>query len=101
MSDTQYAIEPLGALKVFATLKTVNDRGILGWYYPLFVTREEAMAVDIEHGGEGIYDTLAFADRKGEFYHARSFVFKEAVSNTTSLLIVFYFEFLLYSSINS
>lgn len=76
MSEIQYAGEPLGALKVFATLKTVNDRGILGWYYPLFVTREEAMAVDIEHGGEGIYDTLVFADRKGEFYHARSFVFK-------------------------
>lgn len=73
----QYAEEPLGALKVLATVKTASSLPLKGWNYPLFVTREEAMAVDIEHGGEGIYDTLVFTDRQGEFYYARSFVFKD------------------------
>jgi hypothetical protein len=76
MTEIQYAEEPLGALKVFATLKSEDDLGIEGWYYPVFVTKEEAMAVDIEHDGDGIYETLVFSDRVGEFYHAQSFIFK-------------------------
>jgi hypothetical protein len=74
--DRTYAEEALGALKVFDTLKIENEPDVIGWFYPLFVTKEEAMVADIEHGGEGVYDTITLYNRYGEFYHARSFVFK-------------------------
>lgn len=76
-TEREYATEPLGGLKIFAIRKTENNTGVEGWFYPMFVTKEEAIATDIEQGGQGLYHTIKFYDRFGEFYYADSFNYLE------------------------
>lgn len=64
-----FATEELGSLKIFG----ISNKGPLGnsqqgWFYPLYVTRQEAIQADIDSGGKGIYRTLTFVKRAGEFY---------------------------------
>jgi len=64
-----FATEQLGSLKIFG----ISNKGALGnsrqgWFYPLYVTRGEAIQADIDSGGKGIYRTLTFVKREGEFY---------------------------------
>lgn len=72
----EYIDQPLGPLKIYGTVKGKNDKGVTGWYYPLFTTREEAMLHDLENGGKGIYDTLNFYNTIGEFYFSNSLFFR-------------------------
>lgn len=62
--------EKKGPLKVFATAKLTDkiSPGITGWYYPVYVTIEEAILSDKQAGGNGVYHTLSFYEQAGEFY---------------------------------
>lgn len=59
----------LGPLKVYGTskpTKVVDER--TGWFYPLFITRQEAIRFDLEYNGKGIYEVITFYGVDGEFY---------------------------------
>jgi hypothetical protein len=69
-------VELSGPLKLNGISKTNNFRGsFTGWFYPLFLTRKEAIQEDINRGGKGIYQVTEFFDRDGEFYTADSYGF--------------------------
>lgn len=66
--------EPTGPLKVYGISKANKFRESLsGWFYPLFITRKEAIEEDLNRGGKGIYQVTEFFDVEGEFYTADSF----------------------------
>lgn len=68
-NNRQYATLPLGPIKISGSTKPDKNRQVYtGLFYPVFVTREEAILNDINSGGKGIYETLSFYDRFGEFY---------------------------------
>ena len=73
--ETLPSLEPLlGPLKLYGQTKPGQTNGNLtGWFYPLYLTRKEAIRADIEKGGKGIYQVVSFYDREGEFYVADSF----------------------------
>ena len=61
----------LGPLKVYGASKPGQVNGNLtGWFYPLYVTRKEAIEADLEKGGLGIYNVITFYNIDGEFYLA-------------------------------
>lgn len=65
----------LGPLKIYGVSKPETFAGYSeGWFYPLYTTREEAIEADIDRAGKGVYKTLTFYDRKGEFYIPENFV---------------------------
>ena len=68
--STLIEIEKRGAFKVFATAKLTDSAtpGIRGWYYPLYLSREEAITADVSAGGKGVYITHTFYEQRGEFY---------------------------------
>jgi hypothetical protein len=67
--------ELLGPLKIFGASKPDTFTGYKeGWFYPLFITRKEAILEDINRGGKGVYRVLTFYNRKGEFYIPESFL---------------------------
>jgi hypothetical protein len=69
-------VELSGPLKLNGISKTNKFRGsFTGWFYPLFLTRKEAIQEDINRGGKGIYQVTEFFDRDGEFYTADSYGF--------------------------
>jgi hypothetical protein len=64
----------LGPLKVYGQSKPGQTNGNLsGWFYPLYLTRKEAIQADIEKGGKGIYQVITFYYKEGEFYVPDSF----------------------------
>ena len=64
----------LGPLKVYGQSKPGQTNGDLtGWFYPLYLTRKEAILADIEKGGKGIYQVITFHYKEGEFYVPDSF----------------------------
>jgi len=64
----------LGPLKIYGQSKPGQTNGDLtGWFYPLYLTRKEAIQADIEKGGKGIYQVITFYYRDGEFYVPDSF----------------------------
>jgi hypothetical protein len=64
----------LGPLKLYGTSRPESFAGYLeGWFYPLYTTRKEAIQADIDRTGKGIYQTLTFYGRTGEFYIPDSF----------------------------
>lgn len=67
---TLVEIEKRGAFKIFATSKLTSSQtpGIRGWYYPVYLNREEAITADREAGGKGVYNTNTFYEQPGEFY---------------------------------
>lgn len=65
----------LGPLKIYGVSKPDSFAGYReGWFYPLYTTREEAIEADIDRAGKGVYRTLTFYDRQGEFYIPESFI---------------------------
>lgn len=66
--------EGKGPLKVLGTAKVSNpdDPQITGWYYPVYLTIDEAIRADRANGGRGIFRTLTFYEYRGEFYIADS-----------------------------
>jgi len=75
MVDIVYApTELLGPLKIYGTSKPDTFAGYLeGWFYPLYVTRTEAIQADQDRGGKGIYRVINFYSVPGEFYMPDSF----------------------------
>ena len=73
--ETLPSLEPLlGPLKVYGQSKPGQTNGdLVGWFYPLYLTRKEAIQADIEKGGKGIYQVITFYYREGEFYVPDSF----------------------------
>jgi hypothetical protein len=73
--ETLPSLEPvLGPLKVYGQSKPGQTNGDLtGWFYPLYLTRKEAILADIEKGGKGIYQVITFHYKEGEFYVPDSF----------------------------
>jgi hypothetical protein len=64
-----FATKALGPLKIDGiTGECQVEKFLRGWFYPLFVTKEEAIQSDIESGGKGIFVTLVFLGKLGEFY---------------------------------
>jgi hypothetical protein len=64
-----FATTALGPLKIQSITGVCQVQKFLrGWFYPLFVTKEEAIESDILSGGKGIFVTLSFLNRRGEFY---------------------------------
>jgi len=62
-----------GPLKIFgASMPNQANGNLSGWFYPLFLTRKEAIQEDIDRGGKGIYNVIIFYDIEGEFYVADS-----------------------------
>jgi hypothetical protein len=67
-------VELSGPLKINGISKTNKFRNsFTGWFYPIFLTRKEAIQEDINRGGQGIYQVTEFFDRDGEFYSADSY----------------------------
>lgn len=63
-----------GPLKIYGQSKPgQTNGGLVGWFYPLFLTRKEAIEEDLLRGGKGIYQVIKFYDRDGEFYVADSY----------------------------
>jgi hypothetical protein len=63
-----------GPLKLYGSSKPKQVNGNLtGWFYPLFLTRSEAIQEDIDRGGKGIYNVITFYDIDGEFYVANNY----------------------------
>jgi hypothetical protein len=63
-----------GPLKKYGASKPKQVNGNLtGWFYPLFLTRQEAIQEDIDRGGKGIYNVITFYDTDGEFYLANNY----------------------------
>jgi len=59
----------LGPLKIDGITGVCQvEKFLRGWFYPLFVTKEEAIESDIQSGGKGIFVTLVFLGKLGEFY---------------------------------
>ena len=75
MVDIVYApTELLGPLKIYGTSKPDTFAGYLeGWFYPLYITRTEAIQADQDRGGKGIYRVITFYSVPGEFYMPDSF----------------------------
>lgn len=73
--ETLPSLEPLlGPLKVYGQSKPGQTNGdLIGWFYPLYLTRKEAIQADIEKGGKGIYQVITFYYKEGEFYVPDSF----------------------------
>jgi hypothetical protein len=64
----------LGPLKLYGTSKPESFAGYqTGWFYPLYTTRKEAIQADIDRTGKGVYQTITFYGRTGEFYIPDSF----------------------------
>ena len=64
----------LGPLKLYGQSKPGQTNGnLIGWFYPLYLTRKEAIQADIEKGGKGIYQVITFYYKEGEFYVPDSF----------------------------
>lgn len=64
----------LGPLKLYGTSKPDSFAGYqTGWFYPLYTTRKEAIQADLDRAGNGIYQTLKFYGKTGEFYIPDSF----------------------------
>jgi len=76
MSNNIYEpIVYLGPLKVFGTSKPETFIGYrTGWFYPVYITRAEAIQSDIDRGGKGIYRVLSFYEQVGEFYMPDSYI---------------------------
>lgn len=65
----------LGPLKILGVSEPDTFVGYReGWFYPLYITRGEAIQEDLDRGGKGIYRVLTFYNRKGEFYIPESFI---------------------------
>jgi hypothetical protein len=63
-----------GPLKLYGSSKPNQVNGDLtGWFYPLFLTRKEAIQEDIDRGGKGVYRVITFYDIDGEFYVSDSY----------------------------
>ena len=74
MIDNVFESTDSGPLKLYGTSKPNQANGDLtGWFYPLFLTRKEAIQEDIDRGGNGIYITITFYDIEGEFYIADTY----------------------------
>jgi hypothetical protein len=70
MIDNIYTPAELsGPLKVYGSSKPTNTTlTVTGWFYPLYLTRGEAIQADIDRGGKGIYQVISFYEKEGEFY---------------------------------
>jgi hypothetical protein len=67
-------LELSGPLKLYGTSEPNQENGNLtGWFYPLYLTRKEAIQEDLDKGGKGIYKVITFYDIDGEFYLADSY----------------------------
>lgn len=74
ISNVFEPIELYGPLKIYGTSTPNQVNGDLtGWFYPLFLTRKEAIQEDIDRGGKGIYTVITFYDVDGEFYVANNY----------------------------
>ena len=74
MIDNVFELNDSGPLKLYGTSKPKQANGDLtGWFYPLFLTRKEAIQEDIDKGGKGIYNVITFYDIDGEFYTADTY----------------------------
>lgn len=66
----------LGPYKIFGIGSSTSPTpGRAGWYYPIYLDEKEAMKADITYKGKGIYFTLTFSDRQGEFYLPENYKF--------------------------
>ena len=74
--------ERQGPLKIFGTPRvgSSNSPEQTGWFYPMYITIEEAIIADKANGGNGIFHTYNFYEYTGEFYMANSFKF-DAIPN--------------------
>jgi hypothetical protein len=75
MIDNIYKpIDLNGPLKIYGSSKPSNTLSTqTGWFYPLYLTRGEAIQADLDRGGKGIYLVISFFDREGEFYFSESY----------------------------
>jgi hypothetical protein len=82
MIDNVFESTDSGPLKLYGTSKPKQANGDLsGWFYPLFLTRKEAIQEDIDRGGKGIYNVITFYDIDGEFYTANSYGVYSAIKD--------------------
>lgn len=64
----------LGPLKKYGTSTPESFNGYeTGWFYPLYITREEAIQADKDRNGKGVYRVVSFYNTEGEFYLPNSF----------------------------
>ena len=64
----------LGPLKIYGSSKpTQTLNSSTGWFYPLYLTRSEAIQADLDREGKGIYQVISFYEREGEFYVPESY----------------------------
>ena len=64
----------LGPLKIYGSSRPTNiTNSLTGWFYPLYITRAEAIKADLDRGGKGIYQVITFYEREGEFYYPDSY----------------------------
>lgn len=69
------SVELLGPLKINGTSKPGQlGENLTGWFYPLFINRSEAIQEDIDRGGKGIYRSITFFGREGEFYYPDTYI---------------------------
>jgi hypothetical protein len=75
MIDNIYTSSDLsGPLKIYGSSKSSGAvQSLTGWFYPLYLTRGEAIQADLDRGGKGIYQVISFYDRDGEFYVSDSY----------------------------
>ena len=74
VNDIYKPFEYLGPLKIYGVSRPTSFNGYEeGWFYPLYTTRNEAIQADVDRGGKGIYQTVVFYNREGEFYMPTSF----------------------------
>ena len=75
----------IGPVTINGTSKAEHGISVAtGWFYPMFLTRKEAITLDQEYGGKGIYRTIKFYNREGEFYFAEN---RHTLAATTNPLL--------------
>ena len=66
-------VSPSGAYKLYGVAgENQKGAGKLGWFWPLYATRAEAITKDIEQGGEGSAHTHTFKGLNRTFYMPNS-----------------------------
>lgn len=66
----------MGPLKILGTGAIGSiSAGKRGWFYPCYLISKDAIIADVQNNGKGIYVTISFQGRQGEFYMPESFSF--------------------------
>ena len=80
MNNIYESVRLTGPVKIFGTSKPDNldtsplKNSLTGWFYPLYITRGEAIQADLDRGGKGVYQVVTFYQRTGEFYIPDNFL---------------------------